>query len=178
VTWIGLVLILANCAVYIVHRQNLWFGLGLVVSFSFDGLDGAVARLTGKSSKYGGYLDAVIDRYQEIAVYLAIAWVTQWWAISFLAVTGSLLVSYNKARTAMEIPIDNHNWPDLLERFERIFIICAALILDSVIALPAALGGSLLFAGISAIALLSHVTAIQRFMRARAMLLGPYDPDQ
>jgi phosphatidylglycerophosphate synthase len=178
VTWIGLVLILANCMGYMVHRQNLWFGLGLIVSFSFDGLDGAVARLTGKSSKYGGYLDAVIDRYQEIAVYLAIAWVTEWWAVAFLAVTGSLLVSYNKARTAMEIAIDNHNWPDLLERFERIFIICAALILDTAIALPAALGGSLLFAGISAIALLSHVTAIQRFMRARAMLLGPYDPDQ
>jgi phosphatidylglycerophosphate synthase len=178
VTWIGLVLILANCAGYIVHRQSFWFGLGLIVSFSFDGLDGAVARLTGKASKYGGYLDAVIDRYQEIAVYFAIAWVTEWWTISFLAVTGSLLVSYNKARTAMEIPIQNHNWPDLLERFERIFIICAALILDPVIPVPTALGGSVLFAGISAIALLSHVTAIQRFIRARAMILRAPDREQ
>lgn len=171
VTWIGLVLILANCAGYVLHRQSFWFGLGLIVSFSFDGLDGAVARLTGKASKYGGYLDAVIDRYQEIAVYLAIAWVTEWWAVSFLAVTGSLMVSYNKARTAMEISIDNHGWPDLLERFERIFIICAALVLDPLIPLPAFLGGSVLFAGVVVIAVLSHVTAIQRFGRARAMIL-------
>jgi archaetidylinositol phosphate synthase len=171
VTWIGLVFVLGNCAVYAIHRQNVWFGVGLVVSFSFDGLDGAVARLTGTSSKYGGYLDAVIDRYQEIAVYFAIAWVTGWWMTSFLAVTGSLLVSYNKARTAMEIPIDNHNWPDLLERFERLVIICAALVLDSFIPLPSMLGGSVLYLGVLAIAVLSHVTAIQRFIRARAMLL-------
>jgi phosphatidylglycerophosphate synthase len=171
VTWIGLVLVLANCAGYAAHRQSVWFGLGLIVSFSFDGLDGAVARLTGRSSKYGGYLDAVIDRYQEIAVYLAIALVTGWWLAAFLAITGSLMVSYNKARTAMVIAIDNHAWPDLLERFERIFIICAALILDRVIPLPAFLGGSVLFVGVIVIAVLSHVTAIQRFLRARAMIL-------
>jgi CDP-diacylglycerol--glycerol-3-phosphate 3-phosphatidyltransferase/archaetidylinositol phosphate synthase len=171
VTWIGLALILANCAGYALHRQSFWFGLGLIVSFSFDALDGAVARLTGKTSKYGGYLDAVIDRYQEIAVYLAIAVVRDWWAVSFLAVTGSLMVSYNKARTAMEITINNHGWPDLLERFERIFIICAALILDPFIPLPDFLGASVLFAGLVIVAAGSHVTAIQRFCRARAMLL-------
>jgi CDP-diacylglycerol--glycerol-3-phosphate 3-phosphatidyltransferase/archaetidylinositol phosphate synthase len=171
VTWIGLVLVLANSAGYVAHRQSFWFGVGLIVSFSFDGLDGAVARLTGLSSKYGGYLDAVIDRYQEMAVYLAIAWVTGWWLAAFFAVTGSLMISYNKARTAMEIAIDNHNWPDLLERFERIVIICAALVLDPFIPLPAFLGGSVLFLGVVFIAVLSHVTAIQRFIRARGMLL-------
>jgi hypothetical protein len=89
---------------------------------------------------------------------------------SLLRGPGSLMVSYNKARTAMETTIDNHSWPDLLERFERIFIICAALILDPFIPLPAFLGGSVLFLGVVVIAVLSHVTAIQRFIRARGML--------
>jgi phosphatidylglycerophosphate synthase len=170
VTWIGLFLVLGNCALYAWHRTSFWFGLGLVLSFIFDALDGAVARLSGRTSKYGGYLDAVIDRYQEILVYAVIAWVTGWWEVAFLALSGSLMVSYNKARTAMEIPIKNNNWPDLMERFERLFVLCAALILDSFIPLPALFGGRLLFAGMLVIGVLSHATAIQRFYRARALL--------
>ena len=136
ITWTGLVLVLANCALYTAHRQNLWFGLGLAFSFAFDALDGAVARLTGKSSKYGAYLDAVIDRYQEIAAYLAIGFVSGWWVECFLALSGSLMVSYNKARTSLEIPIDNDNWPDLMERLERIALLCIALVVDAFFTLP------------------------------------------
>jgi phosphatidylglycerophosphate synthase len=166
------VLVLANAAAYVAHGQSFWFGLGLIFSFAFDALDGAVARITGKTSKYGGYLDAVIDRYQEIAAFLAIGLVTGWWALCFLALSGSLMVSYNKARTALEIPIQNHNWPDLMERFERIFVLCAALILDPLVPVPDFLGGRALFVGIALIAALSHLTAIQRFLRARALLRG------
>src|SRR5471030_570024 len=74
VTMLGLVLVAANCAAYLWFKNTFWFGLGLAVSFAFDGLDGAVARLTGRATKFGGYLDAVVDRYQEIAVYFVIAW--------------------------------------------------------------------------------------------------------
>ena len=172
ITLLGLVLILANCAAYLWHQSNLWFGIGLTLSFTCDALDGALARVQGTASKFGGYLDAVIDRYQEFAVYLTIAWVTGWWAVSFLAFGGSLLVSYTKARTAMEIPIVNHNWPDLMERFERLALLCIALVLDPLIALPAFLGGRILYFGLVVIAVLSHVTTIQRFFRARALILG------
>ncbi len=171
VTWLGLVLVVTNCAAYIVHQNSVWFGVGLALSFAFDALDGAVARLQGRTSKFGGYLDAVVDRYQELAAYFAIAWVNDWWMVSFLAITGSFLVSYNKARTAIEIPIQNHNWPDLLERFERIVIICGALILDPFVPLPDFLGGRVLYLGVAVIAVGSHVTAVQRFYRARSLLL-------
>jgi len=172
ITLLGLALILANCAAYLWHQSNLWFGLGLTLSFTFDALDGALARVQGTASKFGGYLDAVIDRYQEFAVYLTIAWITGWWVVSFLALGGSLLVSYTKARTAMEIPIANHNWPDLMERFERLALLCTALVLDQLIALPAFLGGRVLYLALVVIAVLSQVTAIQRFFRARALILG------
>jgi len=114
----------------------------------------------------------VIDRYQEIAAYLAIAWIEGWWPVCFLAATGSLLVSYTKARTAIEMPIDNARWPDLMERLERIIVLCAALVLDSLIPLPAALGGRVLLAGLVILAVLTHLTAVQRFRRARRLLLG------
>jgi phosphatidylglycerophosphate synthase len=168
VTVTGLVLVLANCGAYLWHRNSFWFGLGLSLSFAFDGLDGAVARRTGKSSKFGGYLDAVIDRYQEAAVFFTIAWVTGWWAVCFLALFGSLVTSYNKARTALEIPIDNKNWPDLMERLERLFVLCGALILDPFVPLPQ-LGG-ILYLGLVVIALFSNLTAIQRFWRAKTRI--------
>jgi phosphatidylglycerophosphate synthase len=171
VTWLGLVLVFFNCAVFYHYRNTLVFGLGLAVAFAFDSLDGAVARLQGTQSRYGGYLDAVADRYQEVAVYLVIGWVTGWWAACFVAVSGSLLVSYNKARTAIEMPISNEDWPDLLERFERVTILCTALVLDSFVPLPAFLGGRPLYLGILIVAVLSHVTAAQRFKRARALLM-------
>jgi CDP-diacylglycerol--glycerol-3-phosphate 3-phosphatidyltransferase/archaetidylinositol phosphate synthase len=178
VTLIGLALVLSNCAAFYAHGDTLVFGVGLIFSFAFDSLDGAVARLQGTSSKLGGYLDAVIDRYQEIAVYLVIAVITGWWAVAFFAMSGSLMISYNKARTALEIPIDNHNWPDLLERFERIVIITSALILDSFVVLPDFLGGRVLYFGLLVIAVFSHITAVQRFFRARALIQRHSPRDQ
>ena len=171
VTWLGLLLVLANCIAFVLHQNTFAFGIGLAIAFSFDSLDGAVARLTGTQSRYGGYLDAVLDRYQETAVYFVIAWMTDWWVLCFAALSGSLLVSYNKARTAIEMPIRNDDWPDLLERFERVTILCTALILDSFFDLPAFLGGRPLFLGILVIAVLAHVTAVQRFFRARTLLM-------
>jgi phosphatidylglycerophosphate synthase len=168
VTLTGLFLVVANSAAYCWHRDPLWFGVGLALSFVFDALDGAVARRTGTASKAGGYLDAVVDRYQEIAVFFAIATVTGWWALCFLALTGSLLTSYNKARTAIEIPVDNNGWPDLMERLERIIVLCAALIFDPFLPLPLVPGT--LFLGLALIAVFSHITALQRFFRARARI--------
>ncbi|VFN01057.1 MAG: CDP-diacylglycerol--glycerol-3-phosphate 3-phosphatidyltransferase/archaetidylinositol phosphate synthase [Candidatus Kentron sp. G] len=171
VTLLGLFLILVNCAFYVYHRSDFWFGLILAIVFTLDALDGAVARITDSATKYGGYLDATADRYQEVAVYLVIAWVHGYWAVCFLAVTGSLSISYNKARVAVEIPVDNDNWPDLLERMERIVLIYSALILSPFVALPEDFPGDFLSNMILIIAVLAHITAIQRFFRARRILL-------
>jgi phosphatidylglycerophosphate synthase len=174
ITCIGLILVLINCGLYLVYRDTFWLGVGLALSFTFDSLDGVIARRQGTQSKFGGYLDAVVDRYQELAAYLVIAWVNDLWPVVFFVVTGSLLTSYNKARTAIEILVDNKGWPDLLERPQRVWILCTALILDSVIPVPAALGGRLLIVALVALAALTHFTAAQRFFRARRKLLAAY----
>lgn len=170
VTFIGLALVLANCALYMVHESTLWFGILLAVSFAFDGLDGAVARITDRTSKFGGYLDAIVDRYQEGAVFLVLAIVEGLWLPCFLVVTGSLFISYNKARAAVEIAIDNDTWPDLLERLERIVLLCALLIFDPILNDIFALDGQVLRYGLWIFAILTHITAIQRFLRARRLI--------
>ena len=167
ITVAGLALVAGACVAYPLHGNSLVFAAWLAVAFAFDGLDGAVARLNGRATRFGGYLDAVADRYQEIAVLAAIAWVHDAWPAAFLAVTGSLLTSYNKARAAMEIPIDNGAWPDLMERMERLLLLLALLVLHSVSAVvPGTTAGSL-HAGIVVLGVLSHFTAAQRFFRAR-----------
>lgn len=159
VTVTGLVLVAATAAAYLHHRNDVVFGVCLAVAFAFDGLDGAVARVTGRSSRFGGYLDAVIDRYQEMIALAAIAWVHDLWPAAFLVLSGSFLTSYAKARVALEIPVGNFEWPDLIERFERVVILIAILVFGVV-------GPGLLVLGV-----LAHVSAVQRFFRARRRLL-------
>jgi phosphatidylglycerophosphate synthase len=175
ITYMGLALVSANCALYCLHRDTFWLGVGLSLSYTFDSLDGVIARRQGAASKFGGYLDAIADRYQEMVAYIVIAWVNDLWPVIFFVMTGSLLTSYAKARTAIEMPVDNKGWPDLLDRPRRIWILCAALILDSAIPIPKAFGGRLLYLVLVGLAVLTHFTAFQRFFRARRMLLGASD---
>ena len=158
ITLIGLALVVFCCALFLYHRNSFIFGTSLIVAYLFDTLDGVVARAQGRSSKFGGYLDAVVDRYQEVVTYLAVGMVTNMWAPVFLVMTGSLLISYNKARAALEVDIDNKGWPDLLEKPTRLFILCAALICDS--SLPWMLSCTLW-----ALAFMTHFTAVQRIVR-------------
>ena len=172
VTFAGLGLVLLNCGLFLYHHDHFALGLGLSLSYAVDALDGAIARRQGTVSKFGGYLDSVIDRYQEIAAYFVLAIVNGWWAVAFVLTTGCMLISYNKAAAALEIPVNDKGWPDLMERARRMWIFCAALMLDNSIALPAALGGSFLLAVLWYLSILTHFTALQRFVRARRLLLA------
>jgi len=165
VTATGLVLIIVTSAAYLWHLNAWIYGLTLSVAFAFDALDGAVARQTGKSSKAGGYFDAMVDRYQELVVLAAIAWVWDLWALAMLAFSGAMITSYAKARTAIEIPINNEAWPDLFERLERIIALCLLLVIVG------ATGWNWLMSwGLGIYAALCHFTALQRAARAAAML--------
>ncbi|MDP3895807.1 MAG: CDP-alcohol phosphatidyltransferase family protein [Mesorhizobium sp.] len=163
ITFVGLALVVFNCVFYAWHRDPFLFGTSLIVAYLFDTLDGVVARAQGTSSKFGGYLDAVVDRYQEVATYLVIGWVTQMWLPVFLVITGSMLTSYNKARAAIEIPVDNKGWPDLLGKPTRLFILCVALIGDA--NLPWLLPFTLW-----SLAAMTHFTALQRTFRSYLLI--------
>lgn len=162
VTVSGLLLVIASSLYYVHYKNSLVYALLLIVSFGFDALDGAVARSTGKTSRFGAYMDAVFDRYQEGILYFVIAYVHNVWPLAFIAFAGAMLISYNKARAAMEINIKNDNWPDLLERTERVTLIIIILIINSIF-----IKYNVIFYSMIVMAVLNNFTAIQRFFRVR-----------
>ncbi|OWU86399.1 hypothetical protein ATO6_06175 [Oceanicola sp. 22II-s10i] len=170
VTLTGLGLIVLGSALYLWHRSDLVFGLWMAMSFAFDALDGAVARRRDMRSKAGGYLDAMVDRYQELAVLAAIAHVHDLWPAAMLAFAGSVITSYAKARVALETQASNDGWPQLFERLERIIYLCVMLVLAGV--LPDAWAGTVTLWGMGIFAALTNFTALQRFRTAFRMLQG------
>ena len=172
VTVTGLCTVLVMCASYLVYGSTLWFGIGLILAFSTDSLDGAVARLRGEASRFGGYLDAIVDRYQELAVLAVLAVKTDNWPAAFFVLAGSFLTSYAKARTAVEMPISNIDWPDLFERQERIIFLCLLLVVNGLVGEWVNLHFDFMEVGLWTMAALCHFTALQRFIRTRSMLRG------
>jgi archaetidylinositol phosphate synthase len=173
VTIIGLFLVAGACGAFLLHGSQVVFGLCIAAAFATDSLDGAVARLRRETSHFGGYLDALADRYQEVLVFLTLAFAASAWLPAMLALTGAMLTSYAKARVAIEMPIDNTAWPDLMERQERIIFLCALLILGPAIApLFSLRSDALLVPGLWVLAALCHLTAMQRARRAHRLLAG------
>ena len=168
VTLSGLGLIVVGSLAYLWHRSDLVFGLWLAVSFAFDALDGAVARRRDMRSKAGGYLDAMVDRYQELAVLAAIAHVHAVWPLAMLAFGGSVITSYAKARTALETDISNEGWPELFERLERVIYLCVLLVAAGLV--PADWTRPVVWWGMGLFAVLTNLTALQRAWRAFSML--------
>ena len=168
VTLIGLGLGAANALWFMDHRNTILFGLLLALTELLDNVDGAVARVTGQSSRAGAYLDAATDRYKELFPLLAIAYVTDAWLVCFLAITGSLLVSYNHARAVMEGVTGSptkRGLPDLFERFERVATLCVGLVASPLLPADLAFGRDFLFLTLCILAAMSHITALQRLVR-------------
>ena len=101
-TFVGLGFALVAAVIY---GMGVEFGLIiggvlLLVSGFFDMVDGQVARVTGKSSKKGEYLDSMFDKISEVAIFLGIligGYAEPY--IVLLAITLSLLVSYARAKS-------------------------------------------------------------------------------
>lgn len=174
VTLIGLLLGAANALWFVDHRNTILFGLLLALTELLDNVDGAVARVTGQSSRAGAYLDATTDRYKELFPLLAIAYVTDDWLVCFLAITGSLLVSYNHARAAMEGATrpTKRGLPDLFERFERVATLCVGLVASPLLPADLAFGRDFLFLTLCTLAVMTHITAVQRLLRGWRSLQG------
>lgn len=135
VTAIGLILNIGVAVIFIVgaeesNRGDLrWIGwAGALVLFAglFDMLDGQVARLGNMSSVYGALFDSVLDRYSEFAMFLGICYylVAKHYFISslfaFIALIGSMMVSYTRARSE---GLGIQNKGGLMQRPERVVLV-------------------------------------------------------
>ena len=157
------------CLWFLRTRAVVPFCVAIAAVGSLDGLDGAVARVSGRVTKFGAYLDALADRYVEAIVALSVAYVTGYWVLIMVVLVGSFLVSYAKARAAMEVAVSNQEWPDLMERTERSVVFLVGLAAGAVISWRP-FGHDLFWWTLCALALLTHATVVQRVLRARRFI--------
>jgi CDP-diacylglycerol---glycerol-3-phosphate 3-phosphatidyltransferase len=86
---------------------QLWIPAGLVVGFgaAFDLFDGALARATGKSSKFGAFMDSTFDRAGEAVVYIGLVVAmlrlgdVNGTALAASAMAAAFMVSYTRAKS-------------------------------------------------------------------------------
>ena len=144
-----------------------WLAAGIfVVGSLLDILDGALARVGGKSTPFGAFFDSTTDRVGEGAMLAAIALVFsrhgQDWAVvvAVAAVVGSFLVSYTRARAeALGLKGD----VGLGSRAERVVLITAGLVFAPWGGLPWA---------IVVLAATAWLTVVQRIRHVRKQLSG------
>jgi phosphatidylglycerophosphate synthase len=104
-------------------------GILILLGGIFDMLDGIVARTTGKTTKFGAFLDSLLDRYSDAFLFLAIAWYLAAGGdhsgafLSIGTLVGALLISYARAR-AEGLGVSCHT--GILERPERIILLIFA----------------------------------------------------
>ena len=85
-------------------------GYLMILSGAFDVLDGAVAKAANKVTKFGGYLDSVVDRYSDLVVWLGVLLFFSrvgnmfYVFLTGVAMIGSIMISYNRARAENIIP--------------------------------------------------------------------------
>lgn len=165
-TVIGLLLSILTA---IVIAQGFLFVGGLLVLFAgiFDMFDGAMARVRNAATTFGAFLDSTLDRYSEGIILFGLLFYAlqhpglqdplwpvpheQTWMIAFtyIAMVGSVMVSYTKAR-AEGLGLECKT--GLLARPERVIILAIGLLTNT---------------GIWALALLAvfaNVTAVERIL--------------
>ena len=99
ISWVGLLLaLLCGILLYLSHDYHILLIIGalvVLISGYFDALDGKVAKLAGKASKRGDFLDHVFDRYADVFMIGGVA-LSAWCnpILGALALVGVLLTSY------------------------------------------------------------------------------------
>jgi len=125
----GILLNLVSAAL-ILRGQLALAGIVYLLAGSLDLLDGALARLANMSSRFGAFLDSTADRISEGVVFAAIAYhfarhgLPVDAALTVLALLGSLLVSYTRARAeglGLECKVG------IVTRAERVVLIALGL---------------------------------------------------
>jgi CDP-diacylglycerol--glycerol-3-phosphate 3-phosphatidyltransferase len=163
-TSLGFVLNVAAGAL-IYERHWVWATVAFVAGSVIDALDCALARAHDKSTPFGGFLDSTLDRMSEgvilgsIALVLADQGHTVALACVFVALVGSFLVSYTRAKAeALGLKGD----VGLMARAERIVLLAAVLPFAGLGALPYV---------IYVLAALTALTVVQRMAFVRTQLI-------
>jgi len=124
-TFLGLVINIAAAALLAVGRFRL-AGVVIIGAGLFDMVDGRVARETNRVTRFGGFFDSVLDRYSDLALLVGLlVWYGSinrpfYVVLTALAMTGSVMVSYTRARAENTIPTCKVGF---MERPERVVLV-------------------------------------------------------
>lgn len=171
VTIVGTLGVCAGALVFF-PRGQLWIGVLVITAFVFsDTVDGIMARASGRSSKWGAYLDSTLDRIGDAAVFgglvLYFSQGGQSTVMAGLALACLILgsvVSYAKARAE---GLDFTANVGIAERADRLVAVLVATFFADVLDLPVLLGVVLLL-----LAVASFITVVQRMLTVRRQALA------
>lgn len=124
--------------------QPILGGILAQLSSILDGVDGDLATLTGKTSPFGGFLDSILDRYSDAIIILGMSYTAlsthgqniENLLIIISALSGSLLVSYSRARAESDLKLIFRKGLSgyAANRDIRLFIIMLGGILNQILA--------------------------------------------
>ena len=159
VTLLGTLGVVVSSIVFFSQGEFLWGSIVFAMFVGLDAVDGTVARLLSKNSKWGAFFDSVLDRIADgvvlgsLAFYFANAGKETYFILSLVALLASEIVSYTKARAeGLGLNCDT----GLAERPERVIIIIAGTFLTGLGINPA------IEISIWLLTIVSIITVIQR----------------
>lgn len=152
VTVIGFFL-MVGVAFVLAWGHFLWGGILITAFALFDAVDGTLARMMGRTSRFGAFLDSTLDRFSEAVIFLGLFIYFigqnqhQELILIYATVVGSLMVSYARARAeGIGVPLKD----GLFTRFERVFLLVIGLLFNQLTLI------------LWILAIFSNLTAIQR----------------
>jgi len=121
-------LIITIIAAVVIGKGYFRYG-GIILIFGtlMDTIDGAVARISDKTTKFGAFFDSALDRYEEICIFIGIGFFLKNDIILILfIIMGAFMTSYLRARgegLGIEIKVG------LFTRVERVIILIIGLLM-------------------------------------------------
>ncbi len=110
------------------YYKNLILALiFLILSSLMDAIDGYIARIKGKVSKFGAFLDSNVDRLSDALILLGIGFYVENLLLSYVALISFFMVSYSRSRAENFIQRCDIGFA---ERAERLIIIIISTILE------------------------------------------------
>jgi CDP-diacylglycerol--glycerol-3-phosphate 3-phosphatidyltransferase len=155
-----------GAAVVIAEEYLLIGGLLVLLSGVFDMFDGALARAKAQSTRFGAILDSTLDRLSEAAVLLGLlvlyVRLDSTWEVLliYIAIVGSILVSYARARAeglGLKCEVG------IFTRAERVVVLALGLILGHWL-------DKAVLVALCILAALAWVTVIQRLIYLHGQL--------
>lgn len=156
--------VVAIAAALIAQGSFLAAGLLLLLGLPLDAVDGAVARAMNRRGSFGMVLDSTLDRYADGFIFAALGYYFaeqdrfDMLALALLALVGSFMVSYIRAR-AEDAKVGLQVTVGLFTRVERVMVTLMMILATGLSANPIALE-----IGLLTLAAGTHLTAWQRLL--------------